>query len=191
MSKIKWHMFMALLIGIIVWAAVPSVAAAAAETDPVPTSTISPEPTPDVSPEPVPDETPEPSKLGKVTGLRREKATENSVTVLWNEVVEAERYEIYVSEDPEKDYELVDTTELTEYTFENMTRGTILYVKVRAVSEELTGADSEVLAVAPVPGQVTGVHSTQNVKTKITLQWNAAEGATGYAVYYRPSTGDR
>ena len=176
MKKLNWHLYMILLVGVMMWAAVP-VTAAAADTDPSPTVS------------PGPDETPEPPELGQVMGLHREKATKDSVTVTWDEVKEAEKYEIYVSEEVEGEYELLETTDQTQYTIEDMVRGKILYVKVRAVSGELSGADSVILAVAPVPDQVRGVRSIQNVKTKITLQWDAAEGATGYAVYYRPSTG--
>lgn len=192
MKKLNWHLYMILLVGVMMWAAVP-VTAAAADADPAPAVSpgpdASPSPAPDVSPSPGPDETPEPPELGQVMGLHREKATKDSVTVKWNEVKEAEKYEIYVSEEVEGEYELLETTDQTQYTIGDMVRGKILYVKVRAVSGDLSGADSVILAVAPVPDQVRGVRSIQNVKTKITLQWDAAEGATGYAVYYRPSTG--
>ena len=84
MKKLNWHLYMILLVGVMMWAAVP-VTAAAADTDPSPTVSpgpdASPSPAPDVSPSPGPDETPEPPELGQVMGLHREKATKDSVTV--------------------------------------------------------------------------------------------------------------
>lgn len=108
--------------------------------------------------------------------------------VLWDAVTEAEYYEVYVSETFDGAYTLLGETEKTTYTVKDMKRGRLLYVKVRAMSEDQTGTDSELLAIAPVPDKVTGIRSIKNVKTKITLQWNETAGATGYIVYYRPST---
>lgn len=206
MRKIKLHLFMMILTVILVWTLFPSMSVSAAETDPVPTGTpdvtFSPAPGPTESPSPgltptpgttptaspTPTPTPEPAKLPQVTGLRMGKGTASSMEIVWDEVQGAEHYEIYRSEYKDGSYEMVAVTEKTSYTFKNMVRGKILYIKVKAVSEELEGEESEVTGIAPVPDKVTGVHAVQNVKTKITLQWNAAEGATGYAVYFRPST---
>lgn len=163
--------------------------ARAAETDPGVSATPSPEPSgdPSVSPEPSPDVTPEPEH-NKVTGLHMEGGTATSMRIQWDAVLEAAYYEIYVSDAVDGEYVLEKETDLTEYTFEDMERGKVLYVKVRAMSEEMTGTDSDVIPVAPVPDKVTGVRSVKNnLRVKLNLQWDAAEGATGYAVYYRPS----
>ncbi len=116
------------------------------------------------------------------------KGTASSMEVLWDAVPEAEYYEVYVSETFDGAYTLLVETDKTTYTVKDMKRGRLLYVKVRAMSEDQMGTDSELLAIAPVPDKVTGIRSIKNVKTKITLQWNEAAGATGYIVYYRPST---
>ncbi len=201
MHRIKTLMI--ILLGAVLWMAAPA-AASAAESSPVPTApaeeTPSPEPSvppsasPSASPSttptknPSPSPTPEPEKLPQVTGLRMGKGTASSMEVLWDAVTEAEYYEVYVSETFDGAYTLLGETEKTTYTVKDMKRGRLLYVKVRAMSEDQTGTDSELLAIAPVPDKVTGIRSIKNVKTKITLQWNETAGATGYIVYYRPST---
>ncbi len=201
MHRIKTLMI--ILLGAVLWMAAPA-AASAAESSPVPTAPVeetpspelpvppsaspsaSPSTTPTQNPSPTP--TPEPEKLPQVTGLRMGKGTASSMEVLWDAVPEAEYYEVYVSETFDGAYTLLGETEKTTYTVKDMKRGRLLYVKVRAMSEDQTGTDSELLAIAPVPDKVTGIRSIKNVKTKITLQWNETAGATGYIVYYRPST---
>lgn len=170
----------------------PAPMSAAAETEAggaEATAEPSPEPSadPSESPEPTPDITPVPS-LGQVTGLHMEKGTESTMAIAWDAVQDALYYEVYVSEEADGTYILETETDMTAYTFENLVRGKLLYVKVRAMSEELTGEESDVMAIAPVPGKVSGVRSVKNnVRTKISLQWDEAEGATGYAVFYKSS----
>ena len=196
LSSLLWgRCLIILFLGVIMWAALPSAAAAAeptavptdaADPSPSPSPSVSPSPTP--SAKPTPTATPEPEKLPKVTGLRRGKGTASSMAVSWDAVPKAEYYEVYMSETFDGVFTLVGETEKMTYTLNNMVRGKVVYVKVRAMAKELVGEDSELLAIAPVPDKVTGIQSVQNVKTKIKLQWNAAEGATGYSIYYRPST---
>ena len=201
MHRIKTLMI--ILLGAVLWMAAPA-AVSAAESSPAPTAPAeeTPAPSPSESPsaspfaspsttptqKPSPTPTPELEKLPQVTGLRMGKGTASSMEVLWDAVPEAEYYEVYVSETFDGAYTLLVETDKTTYTVKDMKRGRLLYVKVRAMSEDQMGTDSELLAIAPVPDKVTGIRSIKNVKTKITLQWNEAAGATGYIVYYRPST---
>ncbi len=125
----------------------------------------------------------------KVSGVHMAQGTQTAISVEWDAQEEAEVYEVYTSKTEKGEFELVGTTEETSYRFENMTPGVIIYVKIRAVSGELYGDYSKVTPIAPTPEKVTGkVNMIKSVKTKITLDWQAAAGATGYAIYYRLST---
>lgn len=124
----------------------------------------------------------------QVTGVRMQGGTANSMKVGWNELEEAERYEIYVSTKKEGEFILLTDTEKTEYTFKDLEVGEILYIKVRAVAEDVVGEYSDIAPVAPKPGKVSRVWATAAVKTKITLAWQEVKGATGYVIYYRLST---
>ncbi|MCH5264432.1 MAG: fibronectin type III domain-containing protein [Lachnospiraceae bacterium] len=121
----------------------------------------------------------------QVTGVRMKKGTKTTMTVTWDALEEAEGYEIYTAAKENGNYTLKGSTEKNEYTFENMEPGKIIYVKIRAVSGDVAGDDSEVAPVAPKPDKVTGIQATGAVKTKITITWTEAAGATGYAIYYR------
>ncbi len=125
----------------------------------------------------------------KAGGLKRKASDSTSVTVTWNVLEEAESYVVYTSDSEAGSYTKKDTVTKNEYTFKNMKPGVLVYVKVRAAAGDDMGEFSDPIVIAPKPGQVTGVKAVKNVKTKITLQWDAAPGATGYAVYYRVSTG--
>ena len=124
----------------------------------------------------------------QVTGVRMQGGTANSMKVGWNELEEAERYEIYVSTKKEGEVILLTDTKKTEYTFKDLEVGEILYIKVRAVAEDVAGEYSDIAPVAPKPGKVSRVWATAAVKTKITLAWQEVKGATGYVIYYRLST---
>ncbi len=124
----------------------------------------------------------------QVTELKMVKGTESSMKVRWNALEEADLYQLYTSTEKEGEYVLFTTTEKTEYEFKNLIRGEITYLKVQAVGENQVGEYSEVLPVAPTPAKVTGVNATKNEKKKITLTWDEAKGAHGYAIYYRLST---
>ncbi|MCH5252038.1 MAG: bacterial Ig-like domain-containing protein [Lachnospiraceae bacterium] len=124
----------------------------------------------------------------QVTGVRMQGGTSDSMKVGWNALEEAKEYEIYVSTKKDGEFTLLTSTEKTEYAFEDLEIGEIIYVKVRAVSEDVAGEYSDITPVAPKPSRVTKVWATAAVKTKITLAWDEVEGATGYAIYYRLST---
>lgn len=124
----------------------------------------------------------------QVTGLKIKEVTKTKVTITWTALTEAKEYEIYISNKEDGSFTLLKSITDTSYDFTNLTKGKIQYVKVRAVSGEYAGKESEEIVVALQPDQVVGIQATKNVKTKIALTWNPAEGATGYQVYYRLST---
>lgn len=126
----------------------------------------------------------------QVTGLKIKEATKKTATITWSSLPEAKEYEIYTSSKQTGSFNLLKSVTKTSYEFTDLVRGTIRYVKIRAVASEYAGADSETILVALKPDSVTGgITATKNVKTKITLTWNPAVGATGYHIYYRLSTG--
>ncbi len=123
----------------------------------------------------------------QVSGLKIKEVTDTDVTITWTALTEATAYEIYVASKADGSYMILQSTTDTTYTFTDLTKGEIRYVKVHAVADEYTGADSDSLAIALKPGQVTGITATKNQKKKITLTWTQVTGATGYMVYYRRS----
>ncbi len=125
----------------------------------------------------------------QVTGLKLKDADKKKAVIEWSSLAEAEEYEIYTSSRETGSFTLLKSTTKTTYEFTDLERGELLYVKVRAVAGENAGKESATIVVALQPDQVTGIKAVKNVKTKITLSWTKAEGATGYQIYYRLSTG--
>lgn len=121
----------------------------------------------------------------QVQGLKVKSVDQVSATISWDSLTEAKGYEIYTSTKENGTYTLLKSVTQTSYQFTNLARGKVTYVKIRAVAEEVSGDYSAMIQVALKPDGVKKITSTQNVKTKITLAWEKAEGATGYLVYYR------
>lgn len=121
----------------------------------------------------------------QVQGLNVKSTDKTSATIQWESLEEAKAYEIYTSAKEDGTYTLLKSVTDTSYELTNLTRGKIIYVKIRATAEDTAGEYSDAIMVAPKPDAVLGIIATKNVKTKITLTWEKAEGATGYLIYYR------
>lgn len=123
----------------------------------------------------------------QVTGITMKSGTADSMRVVWDALEEAENYEIYISHTEKGKYSFLAGVTSAEYTFTNLTRGELLYVRIRATSDIFAGAESEVKVIAPKPERVGAVKVTRSESTSIYLEWEKAAGATGYAVYYKLS----
>ena len=118
----------------------------------------------------------------QVQGLNVKSTDKTSATIQWEPLEEAKAYEIYTSSKEDGTYTLLKSVTDTSYELTNLTRGKIIYVKIRATAEDTAGEYSDAIMVAPKPDAVLGIIATKNVKTKITLTWEKAEGATGYLI---------
>lgn len=122
---------------------------------------------------------------GKVNAVTMKEGTPTSMRVVWEEREEAESYEIYTASAKDGKYTFVASTKKAEYTFQNMVQGRIIYIRIRAVAGELSGEDSAETAIAAKPEKVPDLKIQKSESTAITVKWQGAQGATGYAVYYR------
>lgn len=123
-----------------------------------------------------------PRKVGTVT---MKEGTSTSMKVMWDALEEAENYEIYTASSKDGKYTFVTSTTKAEYTFKNLVQGQITYIHIRAVAGELSGEDSAQTAIAAKPEKVPSVKIKKSESKAITVDWQGAQGATGYAVYYR------
>ncbi len=125
--------------------------------------------------------------VGKVEEISASKATPNSVTVNWSSVSSVRGYSLYRYSYSAKKWSTIKNTSALSYKDNSVKPGERYAYKVRAYvasgGKIVYGAYSDNAYVNTPPEQVTSV-STYNVSSdSITLQWKAAEGATGYAVY--------
>ncbi|MCM3174151.1 fibronectin type III domain-containing protein [Paenibacillus sp. MER 99-2] len=99
---------------------------------------------------------------------------ETSITLTWPDVTDATKYEI------EADGIIVGTVSEPTYQHGNLLPGTAHKYRVRALTEDNTGAWTAVLSRNTLPGSVTGLTITSTTSAAIALKWNAVTGATGY-----------
>lgn len=123
----------------------------------------------------------------QVTGITMKDGTSTSMQITWDKLEEAENYEIYTSNKENGKFTFLAGTTENQYVFNKLIQGELLYVKIRATGAKYNGADSQVKAIAAKPERVTAVTVTKAESTAISLKWDAALGATGYAVYYKLS----
>jgi fibronectin type 3 domain-containing protein len=119
--------------------------------------------------------------------------TANSVTLSWDAVSGAASYKIYRSSSAYGDYEYIGSTSssTTYYTNSGLSSGSTYYYKVSAVNgSQLEGTLSAFVSAqtnALPPSAPTGLTSTEQTQTSVTLSWNAVRGATSYKIYRNSS----
>ena len=130
-------------------------------------------------------------KPNQVTKLTQKSVTEDSITVSFGKVKNADSYRIYLYDADGKQLKKVDTKKTT-YTFKKLDGGNYLFaVKACAKSDSYTAWSSlsKKTAIATKPGTVTDLKQTKASTDTVTVGWTAASGAKGYAVYlYNEST---
>lgn len=124
----------------------------------------------------------------QVTGIAMKEGTSHSMKIVWDKLEEAENYEIFTSNRENGTYTFRASTESCEFTFDNLVQGELLYVKIQAVCAGYTSADSAVKAIAAKPEKADSLTVVQTESTAMSLKWEGATGATGYAVYYKLSS---
>lgn len=124
----------------------------------------------------------------QVTGIEMREGTSHSMKIVWDKLEEAESYEIYTSNREDGTYTFRASTEDCEYTFNNLVQGELLYVKIQAASAGYTSVDSVVKAIAAKPEKADALVVVKTESTAMSLKWEGAVGATGYAVYYKLSS---
>lgn len=124
----------------------------------------------------------------QVTGIAMKEGTDSSMKIVWDKLEEAESYEIFTSNRENGTYTFRASTKDCEYVFDNLVQGELLYVKIQAACKGFTGADSAVKAIAAKPGQADSLVVVNTESTAMSLKWDKAVGATGYAVYFKLSS---
>lgn len=133
------------------------------------------------------------SAVGKTSELKSTAVTENSIVLNWPKVNDADGYRIYRYNTSTKKWVGIKNTKALTYTDKNLSAGTLYSYGIRAIEIEdgkyVYGDASNIIKVLTLPGAVTNLSTTKTTESSISLKWNKAEGATGYALYQQnPST---
>ncbi|MFX3687993.1 MAG: fibronectin type III domain-containing protein [Paenibacillus sp.] len=99
---------------------------------------------------------------------------ETAVTLTWNEVAGATKYEI------EADGTVVATVSDLMYVHNGVLGGTIHKYRVRALTDTNVSAWTAVLSQTTLPASVSGLSINSATTAAIALRWSAVTGATGY-----------
>ncbi|WP_143786456.1 fibronectin type III domain-containing protein [Paenibacillus amylolyticus] len=99
---------------------------------------------------------------------------ETAVTLTWNEVAGATKYEI------EADGIVVATVSDLLYVHNGLLGGTAHKYRIRALTDTNVSAWTAILSQTTLPASVSGLSITSATTAAIALRWTAATGATGY-----------
>ena len=122
-------------------------------------------------------------KVGKPTGLTSMSGN-GSVTLKWNKVAGATKYQVYRATSRTGKYIRLGTTKYRQYTNTSLTNGTKYFYKVRAYKKK-SGKKRYGDFTASVegmtrPGLVGGFNVALSGDGIVTGSWSKASGATGY-----------
>ena len=121
---------------------------------------------------------------GKVTGLKQEKASTNTVSIAWDNYLGTNvKYIIETSYDNQTFKRTDSSYSASDLLYVKALKP--VYVRVKAVSttsENTVYAISDSIQVASVPADVKDLRQTTATTSSITISWTASEGATSYEI---------
>lgn len=126
----------------------------------------------------------------KVSGVKAESVSYNSVKISWNKISGVTGYEIFRATSENGTYKSVVRLKgysTTTYTDNTLTAGLTYYYKVRAIKyadeKYCNGFYSTAVSVRPVPNKVV-ISSLRNAKSKTaSLTFEKQSGVSGYQIY--------
>jgi len=126
------------------------------------------------------------TKPSEVTNFIETENTLTSLKLSWDKMSDLAEYEIYMYNSSSKKYEYMDKTLNTSYEVLNLKYANGYKFRIRAYitinGKEYYG-DYIGLQAGTLPNKVTGLKSTEQTQTSITIEWDELEEANGYAVY--------
>lgn len=129
----------------------------------------------------------------RVSGIKMIEHGDTSLTLQWNEVSNASRYDIYCLEPHTGDFVLKYQAYSNSISLSDQTEN-ILGYRIKAVVNllgiEYHSEFSEPLLRVTMPDAVTELRVVQTTSSSIQLSWTAARNATGYMVYRSLATAD-
>lgn len=127
------------------------------------------------------------ASVGKVKTIKIDSTTQTAVSLKWGMVPHASGYRIYSYDNENKKWVTETYTTETSYTDKKLQPGTNYSYKIKAYvkedGERIYGATSATVNTLTKPYKVGSVVATKVTGSSVTLDWDIADGATGYIVY--------
>lgn len=123
------------------------------------------------------------------TNLYQSDAGTGSVEVSWNNDPTVDDYEVQISSTGVEGTYVSKTKYATKsYYISGLNTGSTYFVRVRAYNSASDYSNWVTIKVDTAPGNISTLKQTSATKSSFTITWNAAQGATGYAIYAIPSS---
>ena len=120
-------------------------------------------------------------KLDKVSGLKITDKTEKSVSLSWQKVNGATKYEVYIFEDGK--WKKEKTVTGTSCTVSGLKSHTAYKFKVRAINSSAEGDFSDSVSERTKLGKVSKIKSKNVKSTSVRVYWSKVSGADTYLLY--------
>lgn len=130
-----------------------------------------------------------------VSSLKASGLSYNSISVKWKKSASASGYRLYRSTSPKGKYTRLTTLAAsdTSYTDAGVITGQKYYYEIRAYksigSRLFYGKYSSAVKAVALPGKPQSLAITSEKPGVVHMTWATVDGASGYAVYRRSSTG--
>ncbi|MBQ6936853.1 MAG: hypothetical protein IJN49_09930, partial [Clostridia bacterium] len=114
------------------------------------------------------------------------KNTADGVSLKWNIVGGAEKYEVYRKTDVSKAWQLIETTTGLNYLDTDVSNGTTYFYTVKAVNGKTSSSYNTSTTIAFLASPK--LTSLEAVADGVVVTWQGVEGATGYTIYRKLKT---
>lgn len=110
------------------------------------------------------------------------KTTYNSVTLKWNKIKDAKKYEIYYAMSPDGPYQLLKTQGGTKFTHKGVQAGNTYYYQVRPMRDTYRGAFSGTASARVVLGTLSKLKVAASGPDRLKVSWKKVPGAARYII---------
>ena len=124
----------------------------------------------------------EKTTIGK-PAIKIAKIEYDRITLEWEEVDGAQKYEIFGSTSKDGTYKSLGTTKSNSFTHKELELEKTYYYKAKAIRQKYTSPFSGVKSAKTTLGKLTGLKVTKYYDDSLKITWDEVNGATSYQVY--------
>lgn len=110
------------------------------------------------------------------------KTTYNSITIKWNKVRDAKKYEIYYATSPGGEYHFLKSQGGRSFTHKKLTTGDTYYYQIRPVRDSYKGEFSSIVFSKTVLNALTKLQAKPSGAGRIKVSWKKVPGAKAYVI---------
>jgi len=110
------------------------------------------------------------------------KTTYNSITIKWNKVRDAKKYEIYYATSPGGEYHFLKSQGGRSFTHKKLTTGDTYYYQIRPIRDSYKGEFSSIVSSKTVLNALTKLQAKPSGAGRIKVSWKKVPGAKAYVI---------